>query len=756
MRHDTDLIVFSHLRWTFVWQRPQHLIARMSFPARTWFVEEPCEAEVTEPKLCLEQHGSVTRVWLEVPRLTGHCNFGDPRAESYGRQLDCLFQNISNPVVWLYTPMALDLAQRLAPSLVVYDVMDDLASFKYAPEELVLRSRQTLAAADLVFTGGRSLHNKVVKQRPERTYLFPSGVEPEHFEPALGLRSADQPRVAGYVGVIDERVDLQLVAGLAEQLPDWEIRMVGPVLKVDEASLPQAPNIAYPGRVEYRDLAEVMAGFTVGIMPFALNEATRSISPTKTLEYIAAGLPVISTRVPDVVADYTGMVKLADDARQFAAACAECLREDPVERRNRLVPILHKQHWDTIAGSMQSLIADRLTQSSTKPAHRQARGFDYLVVGAGFAGSVIAERLATESGKRILVVDKRSHIGGNAYDRYDDAGILIHQYGPHIFHTNNKEVFDYLSQFTSWRRYEHRVKASVDGRLVPIPINLDTINALYGMNLTSRDVEAFFASVAEPVEHCVTSEDVVVSKVGRELYEKFFRNYTRKQWGYDPSELDASVTSRVPTRTNRDDRYFTDIYQAMPKHGYTRMFERMLDHPNIKVMLNTDYREIQDLVEWDRMVYTGPVDEFFNYRLGKLPYRSLEFRFETLDTEWAQEAPVVNFPNEHPYTRVTEFKYLTGQESAKTTVVYEYPQAEGEPYYPIPRPENAELYKRYKALTLSTPRVSFVGRLATYKYYNMDQVAAQALSVHRRLHRADGSDDLADLAYVPAAAAEGK
>jgi len=754
MRPDADLIVFSHLRWNFVWQRPQHLVARMSFPARTWFVEEPLEADIAEPKLCLEQQGNVTRVWLEVPRLAGHCHFGDPRAESYGRYLDSLLRGVSKPVVWLYTPLALDLAQRREPSLLVYDVMDDLASFKDAPEELVLRSRQTLAAADLVFTGGRSLHNQVVKQRPERTWLFPSGVEPEHYRSALAMRSLDQPSVAGYVGVIDERVDLKLVAEMAEAMPDWEIRMVGPVLKIDRADLPQTPNITYLGMVEYRELPQVMAGFKVGIMPFALNESTRCISPTKTLEYLAAGLPVVSTRVPDVVADYSGVVELADDGAGFAQACASCAAESQERRLERIAPILHRQHWDTIACAMQEQVVSRLTERALPMEHRARHGFDYLVVGAGFAGSVLAERLASQSGKRVLVVEKRNHIGGNAYDRYDDAGVLIHQYGPHIFHTNSKEVFDYLSQFTAWRRYEHRVKASVDGRLVPIPINLDTINELYGMNLTSRDVEAFFAAVSEPVEHCLTSEDVVVSRVGRELYEKFFRNYTRKQWGFDPSELDASVTSRVPTRSNRDDRYFTDIYQAMPRHGYTRMFERMLDHPNIKLMLNTDYREVQDLVEWDEMIYSGPIDEFFDYQLGKLPYRSLEFRFETLDRERAQEAPVVNYPNEHPYTRVTEFKWLTGQETAKTTVVYEYPQAEGLPYYPVPRPENAQLYKRYKALTLGTPRVHFVGRLATYKYYNMDQVTAQALSVHRRLHPAARSAELATSATLLQAAAD--
>ncbi len=359
--------------------------------------------------------------------------------------------------------------------------------------------------------------------------------------------------------------------------------------------------------------------------------------------------------------------------------------------------------------------------------------FDYLIVGAGFAGSVLAERLATQRNKKILIIDKRSHIGGNAYDHYNEDGILVHKYGPHIFHTNSSEVFDYLSKFTAWRPYEHRVLASVEGQLVPMPINLDTINKLYGLSLTSFEVDAFFKSVAENVPTVRTSEDVVVSKVGRELYEKFFRNYTRKQWGIDPSELDKSVTARVPVRTNRDDRYFTDTFQAMPLHGYTAMFDKMLAHPNIKVMLNTDYSEVQGMIPFKEIIFTGPVDEYFNFKYGKLPYRSLEFKHETLDKSQHLPAAVVNYPNEHAYTRITEFKYLTGQEHHKTSVVYEFPRAEGDPYYPIPRLENAEIYSKYKKLADATPGVHFVGRLATYKYYNMDQVVAQALTLFKKL-----------------------
>ena len=359
--------------------------------------------------------------------------------------------------------------------------------------------------------------------------------------------------------------------------------------------------------------------------------------------------------------------------------------------------------------------------------------FDYLIVGAGFAGSVLAERLANVLEKKILIIDQRDHTGGNAYDYFNKDGILIHKYGPHIFHTNSRKVFDYLSRFTPWRPYEHRVLASVEGQLVPIPINLNTINQLYSLNLNCHEAEAFFQSRAEKLPKIVTSEDVVVSKVGRELYEKFFKGYTRKHWDLDPSELDASVSARVPTRTNRDDRYFTDTYQAMPAHGYSRMFQKMLSHPNIKIMLNTDYKEIVDVIPYKTMIYTGPIDSYFNYCYGRLPYRSIEFRFETHDLEVFQPTGTINFPNEHPYTRITEFKYLTGQKHHKTSIVYEYPQAEGDPYYPIPRPENAEIYKKYQSLANAMTNTYFTGRLATYRYYNMDQVVAQSLSLFEKI-----------------------
>ena len=365
-------------------------------------------------------------------------------------------------------------------------------------------------------------------------------------------------------------------------------------------------------------------------------------------------------------------------------------------------------------------------------------GFDYLIVGAGFAGSVLAERLAAGLNKRVLIIDRRPHVGGNAYDHYNDEGILIHRYGPHIFHTNAPRIVDYLSRFTQWRPYEHRVLAHVDDNLVPIPINLTTINRLYGLGLDEAGAAEFLASRAAPVADIQTSEDVVINQVGRELYEKFFRGYTRKQWGLDPSQLDKSVTSRVPTRTNADDRYFQDEFQQMPLHGYTRMFENMLDHPNIKIMLNADFAEIRKEIAYRHLIYSGPIDEFFDYRYGKLPYRSLAFQHETVDVPQFQPVGVVNYPDEAiSYTRITEYKHLTGQTHTRTALTYEFPSAEGDPYYPVPRAENAELYRKYQALAEARQNVTFVGRLATYRYYNMDQVVGQALAIFNKLAEAE-------------------
>ena len=352
-----------------------------------------------------------------------------------------------------------------------------------------------------------------------------------------------------------------------------------------------------------------------------------------------------------------------------------------------------------------------------------------LIIGAGFAGSVCARELA-EAGHKVLVMDRRKHIAGNAYDVKDEHGILIHQYGPHIFHTNSERIFNYLSQFTEWHPYEHRVRGVVNGQEYPFPINRDTLNQLYDLDLTEEQAAEYFEKVREPKEKVLTSEDVVLNSVGRDLYEKFFLNYTKKQWGLDPSQLKAGVAARIPTRTNTDDRYFTDTYQAMPLHGYTAMFENMLNHPNITVKLSTDYKDLlAQGVEYDHLIYTGCIDEFYDYKFGKLPYRSLRFEHQHLEnTEQYQSVGTINYPNDFEFTRITEFKHLTGQQHPATSIVREYPTAEGDPYYPIPRDENEALFKKYKSLADCEKNVTFVGRLAEYRYYNMDQVVGAALN----------------------------
>lgn len=362
-----DLVVLSHLRWDFVWQRPQHLVSRMARRrqadgGRTWFVEEPRRAAVPAPRLHQEPDGPVTRVWLQVPDDGDdvHLTFGCPGTEAYGDMLADLLDGERRPPapdIWIYTPMALDVASAVDRGRLVYDVMDDLSSFHIAPPALAMRQRRLLAEADVVFTGGRSLHDQVSQQRPHSCHLFPSGVEPQHYARSRTLRRPHTTPVAGFVGVVDERMDLDLVAGLAERLADWRIEIVGPVLKISPDTLPEAPNLNWWGPREYADLPEVMAGFDVALMPFARNKATRSISPTKTLEYLAAGLPVVSTRVPDVVADYGSVVHFADDAAGFAAACRQVLGQSSRDRDRRLSAIRTARDWDTIAEAMHAILS---------------------------------------------------------------------------------------------------------------------------------------------------------------------------------------------------------------------------------------------------------------------------------------------------------------------------------------------------------------------------------------------------------------
>lgn len=745
----TTIICFSHLRWHFVFQRPQHLMSRLARQHRVMFWEEPIPAEAGAGASLKVEVDPATGVSVATPVLPHGLAPSEVEA-TLARLLGEVTKGAAGrTVAWYYTPMMMPFSRQIAADCIVYDCMDELANFRFAPPELLPLEAELLQRADLVFTGGYSLY-EAKRGRHARVYPFPSSVDRAHFMRARAGPEDPQdqaglpgPRL-GFYGVIDERMDLDLIAGLADARPGWSLIMIGPVVKIAEEELPRRPNIHYLGSKDYGDLPAYLSGWDVALMPFAINEATRFISPTKTPEYLAAGCPVVSTPVTDVERHYGALeaVTIASGTQDFVNACEQALSlgrsGDWLDRADQL---LAGMNWDDTAARMWGLVEERLGRGTpaiaiVSPSDMTDRldRYDVMVVGAGFAGAVMAERLATQAGKRVLVVDRRPHIAGNAYDCRDEAGILIHKYGPHIFHTNSAEVFQYLSRFTRWRPYEHRVLAAVRGALVPIPINRTTINLLYGLDLQS-DAEAaeFLAARAEPVDVITSSEDVVVSAVGRELYETFFRGYTRKQWGLDPSQLDRSVTARVPTRTSTDDRYFSDRFQYMPADGYTAMFEKMLNHPNIDLLLGADYRDVRFAYDHDHLVFTGPIDEYFDYRFGKLPYRSLRFEHETLDQETLQPVAVVNFPDENvPYTRVTEYKHMTGQVHSRTSITREYPCAEGDPYYPVPRPENQALFKRYEALAREEPGVTFVGRLATYRYYNMDQIVGQALATYRR------------------------
>lgn len=743
------LICFSHLRWNFVFQRPQHIMSRFARDFKVIYWEEPHFISGSQPLLDL-QTCKGTGVTVATPQLPE--GLSEQQQEIALRSLldKLALSGVNTLVRWYYTPMMLPFSRHLKASAVVYDCMDELSAFRFAPPALLQREAELLEEADLVFTGGQSLY-EAKRNRHTSVHCFPSSVDVAHFAAARTHAEdpADQTKIPfprlGYYGVIDERIDLELLSQLADARPEWNFVMIGPVVKVSEDELPRQPNIHWLGGKSYNELPEYLAGWDVALMPFAINESTRFISPTKTPEYLAGGKVVVSTPVTDVEAGYgqCPRVCIASSAEGFIAACEMALIYEKTGEGAKVADaMIAASSWDKTQSEMAQLIADvrsvdvqvhPITAPLSWPAPAQ-KHYDWVVVGAGFAGAVMAERLAAGSGYNVLVVDRRPHIAGNAFDERNAVGQLYHKYGPHIFHTNSADVFEYLSRFTKWRKYEHRVLASVDGQLVPIPINRTTINALYGLDLqTDEQAEAWLGARAEPVETIETSEDVVVSAIGRELYEKFFRGYTRKQWGLDPSALDKSVTARVPTRTNVDDRYFTDKYQAIPADGYTKMFENILDHPKIDVITGVDFAEIKDAYSYDRLIYTGPVDEYFGFCYGALPYRSLRFDHAVVEQESFQPVATVNYPDEAtPYTRITEYKHFTGDTGGVTSITTEYPAAEGDPYYPIPRPENQKLYKRYEALAAAEEGTLFVGRLATYKYYNMDQVVGQALATWRK------------------------
>lgn len=757
---NAPLICFSHLRWDFVLQRPQHLMQRFAQQRRVFFFEEviPTDHHLAYLEIHPFEGTTVKTIRPRVP----HWWSTEDRETALGGLLDELLDLIGRkqPILWFYTPLMYGFAKHVDAAAVIYDCMDELANFKLAPPQIKAAERSLMARADAVFTGGISLF-EARKNRHDNIQPFPSSVDIHHFGAARGglPEPVDQASIAhprlGYYGVIDERLDLGLIGAVAEARPDLSFVFIGPVVKISPDDLPRSANIHYLGQKPYADLPAYLAGWDAALMPFALNEATKFISPTKTPEYLAAGRPVVSTRIADVVRTYGDVVGvfLADGVERFSEACdaALTLAHSGTAWIQAVDEMLAQSSWDATFNAMSLFVGQAVERNRSplpapeksftrRPRHKAQETYDYLIVGAGFAGSVLAERLAADGDRKVLICDRRPHIAGNAYDHYDEAGILVHKYGPHIFHTNSEDVFSYLSRFTAWRPYDHRVLAQVGDLQVPIPINRTTLNALYDLDLgTEAEAALFLADRAEPCERILTSRDVVVSQIGTDLYRTFFEGYTRKQWGLDPSELDRSVTARVPTRMNLDDRYFLDTFQAMPLDGYTRMFERMLDHENITVMLGTEFADLEQANIARHTIFTGPIDEYFGYRFGRLPYRSLNFRHETHDARRLLSVAVVNHPSgDVPYTRVTEYKHLTGQVHPKTSISYEYACAEGDPYYPIPRPENQALYKQYEALARKRDDVTFVGRLGTYKYYNMDQVVGQALATYRRLQKQHG------------------
>lgn len=375
--------------------------------------------------------------------------------------------------------------------------------------------------------------------------------------------------------------------------------------------------------------------------------------------------------------------------------------------------------------------------------------FDYIIVGAGTAGIVLAERIANILGKEVLIIEKRDHIGGNCYDYYDKNGILVHKYGPHIFHTDVEEVWSYLSQFTEWNDYQHKVLGYIDGHKVPIPFNLNSLHQLLPEQLAKKLeyklLETFGYDVKVPILELKKFDDEELKYLADFIYDKVFLNYTKKQWGMEPEELDPSVTARVPVYISTDDRYFQNKYQGLPKNGYTQMFEKMLSNENIQIKLNTDSKEIikndgNELIILDeefegKLIYTGKIDEFFNYKYGELAYRSLDFEFKNLNENYYQEVGTVNYPNDYDFTRITEFKHLTMQKTKFTTIAREYPQEYVKetniPYYPIPKKENRDVYQRYRIKVDKIENLILVGRLAEYQYYNMDEIVATALKIFK-------------------------
>lgn len=720
-----DMVVFCHLRWEFVYQRPQHIISRMSEFYKILFVEEPIGFEPDQEFTAqtINVNKNLTVIQPRVRSIT-----------DIGKALEAYITKQPVPIAWFYSASFYPVLQNIGFKTIVYDCMDELSMFKGASPELVIQESHLLKKANIVFTGGKSLYEAKKELHPH-VHCFPSSVERQHFEKASGdiaipkdIAMLQKP-IVGYYGVIDERIDYDLLQNIALQNPNHSFVMIGPLAKVSMDDLPKQPNIHYLGMKHYQDLPAYLKAFDVAMMPFAINESTMFISPTKTLEYMAASKHIISTPINDVVKDYSAVLNIVKNAQEFTSALQNIERESGTYQQ-LYKEILDRTSWDKTVHRMKELL-ENINVRDKK---------DIVIIGAGISGCVLAERFAS-IGKKVLIIEKRDHIAGNCYDYKDENQILVSKYGAHLFHTNEEEVWTYLNGFAKWYPWEHKVLAHVDGQLVPIPVNTTTVNKLFGLNMSSEEeMETWLDNNRVPFENPQNGREAALSRVGPVLYEKMFNQYTKKQWGKYPEELDASVLNRIPIRSGTDDRYFSDKYQALPQGGYTELFRNILDHANIEVRLNTDYFDIKDQITgYENLFYTGPIDRFFDFKHGleeQLEYRSINFVFETVDRPYFQENSVVNYPGtDVAYTRIIEYKHFGDQKSEKTTIVKEYTTDEGDPYYPVPNPRNQQIYEKYKAEAEQLKNVYFVGRLANYKYFNMDQAFKNALDLFDTLQK---------------------
>ncbi|MBC6983466.1 NAD(P)-binding protein [Caulobacter sp. 17J80-11] len=727
-----------------------------------YVVEEPRPADPDRGP-SLDMASGAPGVSVATPRLPAGLD-GWGRDVILRQLLDELLdQHVpADPVFWYCTPTMLPFSRHRDPAAVIYDCAHPVAASRLGEDELRELESELLGRADLVFAGGWSLF-EAKKARRRDVHPFPPAVDRAHFATARGglPEPADQQAIPGprlgWFGAIDRRLDLGLLAAVADARPAWNIVLVGPVIGLADEELPRRPNLHYLGAKPYADLPAYLAGWDVGLIPFARGAAARFACPPQTAEYLAGGRPVVATPLVDLVRHWGELeaVRVAATPEKFVQACQTALdmsaEPDGGAWRAPADTALAESCWDLTHARMAELVEgvvsarrpvsapflrEIVSAPAVRPSARRSH-YDVLVVGAGMAGAVAAERLAAEGGKRVLLIDRRPHLGGTAYDHLDAAGIRVGKYGAHVLHTDRSDVFHHLSRFTDWRPCAPRVLTSTDGKLVPSPINRTALNALFGLDLAGeQEAAAFLAARTTPAHAPRTAEAAALARLGPELYESVFRGWARKRWGVDPSALHRRAAARAEVRLGDDDRYFTDTFQAVPAKGFGLMFENLLDHDGIHLELDVEFEDVRREVVYDHLVFTGPLDGYFEHRFGELPFRSVRFRHETLDQEWHQPAAVVEFPSEDTaWSRIVEHKHLTGQVHPKTSITYEQPGGAGDPFYPVPTPENLALHRRYAALARAQRDATFIGRLASYRELSLGEAAAQALAASRRLIR---------------------